>query len=208
MGKEENKYIKEFCEYYKKMKVDKIFLCDSNDIKGEYFEEVISDYINSGFVELINYRGFKSPQLNYYNNCYKNNNAAYDWILFYDIDEYLHLKDFYNIKSFLSDKRFNKCDRIQLNWVVHTDNNLLYYDSRPLRERFIEIGKKSNISTIKSIIRGHKKNLNIHCPHVLSNELRNCDGFGNQRELLTIYTNYSDYKYYYIDHYLFKSSEE
>ena len=43
---------------------------------------------------------------------------------------------------------------------------------------------------------------------MISDKLINCDGFGNKRELLSIYTNISDYKYYYIDHYLFKSTEE
>ena len=208
IGKEENRYIREFLEFYKRMKVDKIFLYDNNDLKGETFEEVISDYINSGFVELINFRGFQSPQLNSYNNCYKKNSDVYDWILFYDIDEYIHLEDFRNIRLFLRDKRFYECERIQLNWVIHTDNNLLYYDKRSIRDRFLELGRKENFSTIKSIIRGHKNNLNIYCIHMISDTLKNCDGFGNKQELLGIYTNKPDYKYYYIDHYSFKSTEE
>ena len=42
---------------------------------------------------------------------------------------YLSLKDFKNIKSFLNQNKFSKCQAIQLNMYFHTDNNLLYYDN-------------------------------------------------------------------------------
>jgi ABC-type branched-subunit amino acid transport system substrate-binding protein len=60
LGKEENKYIIEFIEYYKNMGVDKIYLYDNNNIDGEHFEEVIDNYIKSGFVEIVDCRGKKS----------------------------------------------------------------------------------------------------------------------------------------------------
>ena len=41
LGKQENKYIREFVEYYNRIGVDKIYLYDNNDIKGEKFENVI-----------------------------------------------------------------------------------------------------------------------------------------------------------------------
>ena len=53
-GKNENKYVREFVQYYKKYNVDKIFIYDNNEENGEKFESVISDYINKGFVSIIN----------------------------------------------------------------------------------------------------------------------------------------------------------
>lgn len=53
LGKNENKYIREFVEYYKNYGVDKIFLYDNNDIQGERFEEVIEDYININYVKIF-----------------------------------------------------------------------------------------------------------------------------------------------------------
>ena len=44
------------------MQVDKIFLYDNNDINDERFEDVISDFIENGYVEIINYRGLITPQ--------------------------------------------------------------------------------------------------------------------------------------------------
>ena len=215
IGKNENKYIREFVEYYKKYGVDKIFLYDNNDLNGEHFEEVISDYINNGFVELIDYRNILSDsQISSYNDCYKKNSKNYDWLIFYDIDEYIYLKDFKNIKSYLGDKKFYKCERIQLNWIFYTDNNLLYYDNRTLAERFTErqpgaIGVKKGVSQgIKSIVRGYIKNVRMNNVHILSKKFRLCDGFGNKKKIDGIITTDSDFEYYYINHYYCKSTEE
>ena len=136
------KQSEEFIEYYENYGIDKIFLYDNNDLNGENFEDIIGNYIKDGFVELINFKGISTAQLNVYNNCYKSNKKKYDWLMFFDTDEFLYLKDFNNIKLFLGDKRFNKCEKIQLNYVYHTDNNLIYYDKRNVKERFTEISYK------------------------------------------------------------------
>ena len=47
LGKMENKYAREFVEHYKRYGVDKIFIYDNNDIKGEKFDLVLSDYIKN-----------------------------------------------------------------------------------------------------------------------------------------------------------------
>ena len=52
LGKQENRYIREFVEHYKNYGVDKIYLYDNNDIKGEKFEDVINDYIEKEIVEI------------------------------------------------------------------------------------------------------------------------------------------------------------
>ena len=72
------------------------------------------------------------------NNCYINNYKIFDWIIFYDIDEYIHLENYTNIKDYLNEKKFDKCLKINLNWNIHTDNNLIHYDNRTLKERFPE----------------------------------------------------------------------
>ena len=85
LGKEENKYIREFVIYYEKLGVDKIFLYDNNDKENEHFEEVIKDYIDNGFVEIFDWRGVEKPHLKAINDCYIRNNIYYDWLIFYDI---------------------------------------------------------------------------------------------------------------------------
>lgn len=212
-GKKENLYAREYVEHYKKYGVDKIFIYDNNELDGEHFEDVIFDYINTKFVEIINYRGLSSPQEIAYNDCREKNYKKYNWLVFYDMDEYIYLRNYKNIKSFLNRRKFDKCQRIQLNWVFHTDNNLIYYENKSLSERFTEreaIDRGKSIGGpkgIKSILRGNI-NLKISDVHILNKNLTSCDGFGNIKEIHSIATNISDLKYYYIDHYYSKSTEE
>ena len=112
IAKQENIYIEEFVEYYKNLGFKKIFLYDNNELGGENFGEVLGNYINNNFVEIKNYRGILSPQQKAYNDCYVNNNNNYDWIAFYDIDEFLYIKNYTNINEFLSLPKFNKCSSI------------------------------------------------------------------------------------------------
>ena len=212
-GKKENLYVREYVEYYISYGVDKIFIYDNNEENGERFQEVINDYINKGYVEIINYRGLISPQAKVYKECYKKNYRKYNWLIFYDMDEYIYLKNFKNIKIYLKQKKFYKCQRIQLNWIFHTDNNLLFYDNRTLAKRFPEREKKARgkkkggAQGVKSILKGNIET-NIYDVHVLNHNLTGCDGFGNIKYIKAISTDISDFKYFYINHYYSKSTEE
>ena len=195
------------------MGIDKIIIYDNNEIKDEKFELVLNDYIDKKFVEIINIRGKDIKQYKVFEDCRKNNFKKFDWILFYDMDEFLFLRNYTNIKDYLNQKHFDKCQRIQLNWFIHTDNNLLYYDDRKLKERFpkkkyIMNGKKLPGSRlIKSILKGNIE-MKIIDVHQLNPKLITCNGFGKIVEYRGIRTNDTDHYYYYIDHYWSKSTEE
>ena len=212
LGKKENLYIKEFVDHYKKYDIDKIFLYDNNDINGERFEEVINNYINYGFVKIINVRGMPKAIYKVMNNCYKKNYNKYEWLIFYEIDEFLFLKNYKSIKKYLIQKKFNKCKKIQLNWVHRSDNDLLYYDNRLLSERFTQKGKNVNknnrLAFVKTIIRGHIDNFKITNIHILSLKIKGCNGFGKIINIKGIRNLKPDYKYYYINHYYGKTVEE
>ena len=88
----ENHYIHEFVEYYKKLGVKNIYIYDNNDKDGENFSDVINDYISSGYVKIIDYRGKKStPKFNLqtaaYRDFYRNYAKNYDWLIIIDVDE-------------------------------------------------------------------------------------------------------------------------
>lgn len=200
LGKEENKYALEFVEHYKKYDVDKIFIYDNNDINGEKFEDVLSNYIKNDFIEIKNYRGKIHPQINVLRDCYKNNYKRYDWFIMYDMDEFIHLKGFNSIKNFLNDKKFSDCEIIYLNRAFHTDNNQIFYKNISLAERFPNA--VNNFNTVKPILRGHIRKLIIICNHLINLQNKYCNGFGLR------YRNKTDFKYYYIDHYYYKSTEE
>ena len=52
------------------------------------------------------------------------------------MDEFIHLTNINNIKTYLGDIRFNHCNVIYLNQVVRTDNEQIYYNNKSLFERF------------------------------------------------------------------------
>ena len=207
-GKKENLYVKEFVEHYKKYGVDKIYIYDNNDLNDEHFDDVISDYIINGYVEIINYRGQNKIQIKAMKDCYKNNFLRYDWFLFYDMDEFIFLKDNFDIKNFLNQKKFDGCKVILLNWVLRSDNELLHYDNRSLFERFKKRGNKIlNAIDVKPILRGSLLT-KINDAHFINNRLKQCDGFGRRKEFEGIYDKNPDYELYYLDHFYSKSTEE
>ena len=89
-------------------------------------------------MQIINFRGFKRAQVKAYYDCYQKNSRRYDWISFFDFDEFLELKNNQSIKDFLKDIKFKKCDNIKINWVIFSDNNLVHYDNRKIQKRFSE----------------------------------------------------------------------
>jgi hypothetical protein len=214
VGKQENKYIREFVEYYKKYDIDKIFLYDNNEINGEKFEDVIGDYISNKYVKIISKRGKRRNLIKIMDNCYQKNHINYDWLIFYEIDEFIYLKNFNSIKNFLNQTKFKKCDSIQLNWVHRSDGNNLYYENKPLQERFPEKGKNVDKNTynpicnIKTIVKGHLNNIIITNNHFLSSKLKACNALGNILKKIQVQSLEPDYENYYINHYYGKSTEE
>ena len=216
LGKDENKYITEFVEHYKNYGVDKIYLFDNNDLDGERFENVIGKYINNKFVEIIDWRGIKGTSTYYgiMDSCYQTYHDKYDWLIFYELDEFLYLKKYQNIKRFLIQSKFDSCDSIQLNWVHMSDNNQIFYENKPLHERFPVIGKNigrnqyNKICFVKTIIRGHLKDINITQNHILSDKLKACNGFGKKSQVDKILSLKPDYKFNFIRHYYTKSVQE
>ena len=66
IGRLENNYIREWVEHYKMLGFNHIFLYDNNYDGEEHFEDVIGDYIDSGFVDVINYRNKQVCQIKAY----------------------------------------------------------------------------------------------------------------------------------------------
>ena len=188
IAKQENKYINEFVEHYRRLKIKAIIIYDNNDINGEKFDDILKNDINNHFIKIINIRGIKHPQIMVINDCYQNYNKSYDWIAFYDIDEFLYINHFHNL-------------------------NKLYYEPKPLKQRFIkavpELKIKSNKylnSAAKTIVRGGLKiiiNWGLF-PHYIKNVI-NCRPDGN---ITTNYFSHPQHSIAYIKHYLTKSTEE
>ena len=215
MGKNENKYIREYIEYYSKLGVEKFIIGDNNDNNTEKISDVIQDYINDNIIDIINLTDLNFGQSELYNLTYKKYNC--NWFLYFDFDEYLEIHFEKNkslvLKEFLSNNIFNKCEAIEFNWVMYTDNNLIYYDKRPLNERFTEpyFNFSDNVH-VKSIVRGNLNKTIFEekkSNHVPDKNLTICDSKGRR-----IY-NYNQYilrppvfDYGYLKHFNQKTAEE
>lgn len=213
-AKGQNKYIREYVKFYKKMGVDKIIIYDNNDKDGEKLDDVIDDYISKKFVVVKNHRGKKKVLLKMMNDCYQKNKNNYDWIIFYSTNEYIHLNNYTNIKNFLNEEKFKKCDKIYLNWVYHTDNNLYHYEKKPVQLRFPQTEPKPKFEEslkhnyVRSIIRGNLEDIKINSIYKLVGKIKGCNALGEfpEMELYTMDT--PDFDNYYIDLYFSKSVDE
>ena len=99
-------------------------------------DEILDDYIKSNFVTIHNFRRIKYSQMKAYNEMYKKYRFEYDYVMFFDVDEFLILNNYKNIHYFLRDKKYDKCEVIHIQWVTYDDNDLVHYDNRPLNLRF------------------------------------------------------------------------
>ena len=185
-----------------------IFLYDNNDIEGEKFDKILSDYIKNKFIEIIDVRGLSAIQIPIYNYCYRKNFERYNWIGFIDLDEYLYIENNLSIKSYLYDQNFNKCQTIFFNWILYNDNDLIRYDKRDLIERFTNPVIKFEQG--KSFVRGNIKNLVMPSSHIPGiNVFSFCNSNGELIYPKNFFSNKFEKKpKAYIKHFYTKTAEE
>lgn len=220
IAKNENLYIREWVEWYKNLGISKIFLYDNNELDGERFEEVINDYIENGFVEVINRRGItktvtsdkdgQTLQGLCYGNCYYGHYSEYNWMCFFDIDEFLEIYDKYDgLFDFLFD--FSEFDGIRVQWKMFGDNNQLYYENKPVMKRFKKESNSSYDRHVKQIINCHKEfdEELLFCAHGVLNKKYNFVNLKKEK-LKNVYMDiiYHDDLPVYLNHFYCKSTEE
>jgi len=135
MAKLENLYTNEFVEHHLKLGIDHIFIYDDNDPNTERIIDAVDDKYKSKVTSYENIKGIFNDQAQAFTNCYHSNKKDYDWFLMIDMDEFLFIKND-TLKHYLSNKTFDKCDFVKFHWVYANDNDLIYYDPRPLLKRF------------------------------------------------------------------------
>lgn len=218
IGRLENKYAVEYVEYYNSLGFNKIFIYDNNHDDEEHFEEVLQKYINDGFIDIVNYRNKSVCQLSAYQDCYDKYRGEYDWIAFFDFDEYLTFSNNEeSISDFLSQDKFKTFDAIHINWMVYGDNDLIYYENKPLTERFknpklpLDFKHTYNFPEnyhIKTIIRGNINGIKWDkTPHTPNGLYKCCDANGNECNSLSPFNVYN-FDVAWLRHYQTKTIEE
>lgn len=111
--------IKEWVEWYKNLGIDNIFLYNDNYDK----EEINKEYINNNFVKVIDV--IQNNKLQCYIEFYEGLGKDFDWICFFDINEFLTFRDSLNIQSFLIQDKFINQDLI----LISSQNDNHYVKS-------------------------------------------------------------------------------
>lgn len=134
IGRQENRYCREFIEHHLKVGIDHIFVLDNNRQGEDHFEDVLQDFIDAGKVTIKDYRDRVLVQFQAYTETYNRHRFEYDWIGIWDFDEFIDIRTG-DLESFLTDRQSN-C--VLINWECYGDNGLVKYDDRPVMRRFKE----------------------------------------------------------------------
>lgn len=216
IGRLENAYIKEFVEYYKILGVSNICLFDNNYDGEEDFNDVIGDYINNGFVILKNYRNRKVCQLAAYDECYRTYGKEYDWIMFFDIDEFMFINNDKTIEEYLSRDEFKNFDMIHVNWLIFGDGGQVRTDGRGILQRItqpLDVNNKTFYEFpdnfhVKTIIKGGLTNVKWDVTsHTPIGGFRCCNSYGIQCDANSPFTPY-DFRNAGLRHFTTKTAEE
>ena len=116
------------------------------------------------------------------------------------------------IQQFLNNDTFSNCINIKINWVMYTDNNLVYYENKSINERFTcaKYDDNSNVH-VKSIVRG---NLNVNFwkhapnPHTSNFGFSSCSSTGKKILNTSPFNDPPDFGGAILKHYHTKTIEE
>lgn len=210
--KQEELYIREWIQYYKDIvKIDKIFLIDNNDSSYDIqLPSIIQDYIDDGYVEITDRRDMHDgKQSRRYNEVYQRIKNDFDYICIFDCDEFLNLECFNDIHDMVTRDTYKGFDIISIPWRMFGDNEQLYYEDRPVRERFISPTFLRRVSC-KNIYKTANITL-INGTHELKEEhYKRCFPDGTEKTKISKFIFEPDkfYSICSIDHYFTKSTEE
>lgn len=181
----ENDYLPEWIKYHLDLGFNKVILYDNNNPDDLSIYSLLKEYGLEDQVEVIDYRGRKSFQLEAYNTCHSIYGNDYDWIAYIDADV------------------------IVVNWMIYGDNGYSVKTPGRLVERFLNPNPIDNAINwhVKSIIRTGTEMKFVRNPHCVDGDLRVVDDCFNKLNGSEPFKQPS-YRKLYIRHYNTKTIEE
>lgn len=85
-------FIQEWISFYLVHGVTQIFVYDNSfpdSIEHKYFRHAVEPFVKSGYVTIRDWFMQEFHQLEAYDDCLEKGRNSYDWIAFYDVDEYM-----------------------------------------------------------------------------------------------------------------------
>ena len=227
IAKNEDRYIEDWLKYHYDLGFTNITIYDNNDSnrKGD-LQRLITDSNKltqemKNATEIIEINDRHNCQTQVYNEYYNSHN--FDWCAYIDIDEFVKLVAWDNIKEMVNDNRFNNTTTIDLAWKTISDDDIV-----DVPDDFIYNGKKAidiedeaereaaasewekipvynrlfkeTISyepfANKQIIRGGLSDLEVSIHHYISRSNRNTSfASGKQRKYMPFYAPFTTREY-------------
>ena len=206
-AKNEDNYIKEWVEHNLSVGFDKVIIADNNDEPGK-LEEILSEYVKNGTVQIFPCNGLKRFQTYIYNMYL--NESNYKWCAYFDCDEFIEFNSHKDVKDFLE---VVKEECVLVNWVVFGSNEKAHNEGGFVQDRFkFPVSPLNTFKEnfyVKPIIRGGATGFymtNTHCP----NGKRKTFNVGGYHLVDNVNNTYYPprCKYAYIKHYYTKSFDE
>ena len=170
IGRRENQYAREWVSHHLNLGFDHIYIYDNNHDGEERFETVLGDFVADNTVSIIDYRNIEKAQRMAYNSAYQHLSAYYDWIAFFDFDEFLCFPDADasgTVADFLCSIP-QDYHAVMIPWLMMTDGGLVHNDHRPLMERFAEStsnGSGQGKCIVRTRIPGLRFTKSVHVPY-------------------------------------------
>ena len=187
IGRRENQYAREWVSHHLALGFDHIYIYDNNHDGEERFETVLGDFVAENHVTIIDYRNREKAQRPAYNDAYQRLSAEYDWIAFFDFDEFLCFNQgrtdsidstendggskFFTLHSSLFTFLCGipaYYHAVMIPWLMMTDSGMVYNDGRPCLERFKEStgnGSGQGKCIVRTRIPGLRFTRSVHVPY-------------------------------------------
>ena len=206
MGRLEGRYAVEWVDHYKAIGVDHIFILDDNRPDDEEdFNDILVDYIESGYVSLFSATR-QMLQKEAYEHLYALAEMNYEWIGFLDFDELVVTegKDIHNLL------RHYDADAVVMSWRTMTDNGLTHYDGRAMAVRFTEgTDERFEINRhVKCFVRSGIVGISFNDPHCPNAPKMNVVNVMNEQVEQRPIQPKAIHKVAWINHYNTKTAEE
>lgn len=196
IAKDEDNYIQEWMDYHFKLGFDNVFIYANDWQYSSSDKRVILNKIDGPAQQVNAYNHFLYAYSNYFN-----------WVAFFDVDEFLVLHQHPDIKSFLND--YQECNAIGINWAIFGNNGhetvnnnysvLERFTKRSKTECYVD-GKNIN-EHVKSIVKLPTSTFqDIHVPHG--------SWYNTKKQVIQGPYNKVDWSVCQLNHYFSKSTEE
>lgn len=189
IAKNEDPYIEEWVNYNLKLGFDKVFIYENN----------WRCKLNNDNIVKIPFDG-NTKQIDAYNDFIQKYSNRYQWAAFFDVDEFLVLKQDKNIKDFISN--YIDYNGIGINWCIFGSNGIEKINNNyNVLSRFTKRQKEIN-QHIKTILKLNKSVfMMVHNPNVVIVD-------PNKNKITGPFNHKGDDKIAQLNHYFTKSKEE